>query len=112
MQRSTPWRVLTEPCVAISCGVPLRRNPPSPVFSDLSDWVLKETDAPSRHDADAAQAVAAHLRQGDVDVVGPGQVARGAHERVVVQHVQDAGHRNQDERRGEAVRAEEREQRE
>ena len=29
-QRSTPMRVFTEPWVATSCGVPLRRNPPSP----------------------------------------------------------------------------------
>ena len=29
-QRSTPMRVFTEPCVAISCGVPWRRKPPSP----------------------------------------------------------------------------------
>jgi hypothetical protein len=44
----------------------------------------------------AAQAVAAHLRQGDVDVVRAGQVAGGADERVVVQHVEDAGDRQQD----------------
>ena len=32
----------------------------------------------------------------DVDVVGAGQVAGGPHERVVVEHVEDAGHRHQD----------------
>src|SRR5690606_20448009 len=43
-----------------------------------------------------AQAVLAHLGQGDVDVAGPGQVARGADERVVVQDVEDARDRQQD----------------
>src|SRR4051812_16206375 len=43
-----------------------------------------------------AQAVAADLGQRDVDVVRPGQVARGADERVVVQHVEDAGDRQED----------------
>ena len=31
-QRSTPMRVFTEPWVATSCGVPRRRNPPSPAY--------------------------------------------------------------------------------
>src|SRR3712207_8924572 len=44
----------------------------------------------------AAQAVAAHLRQRDVDVVRAGQVTGGADEGVVVQHVEDAGDRQQD----------------
>src|SRR4051812_3128922 len=44
----------------------------------------------------AAQAVAAHLREGDVDVVRAGQVARRADEGVVVQHVQDAGDGQED----------------
>ena len=30
--RSAPIRVLTDPCVATSYGVPLRRNPPSPAY--------------------------------------------------------------------------------
>ena len=32
MPRSTPIRVFTEPCVATSCGVPLRSTPPSPTY--------------------------------------------------------------------------------
>src|SRR4051812_30672000 len=44
----------------------------------------------------AAQAVAAHLRERDVDVVRTGQVARRADEGVVVQHVQDAGDGQED----------------
>ena len=44
----------------------------------------------------AAQAVLADHRQRDVDVVGAGQVAAGADERVVVEHVEDAGGRHQD----------------
>ena len=35
------------------------------------------------------------LRHGDVHVVGAGQVARGAHERVVVEDVDDAAHGHQ-----------------
>src|SRR6185436_9168975 len=35
------------------------------------------------------------LRHRHVDVVGAGQVAGGADERVVVEHVQDAGHRDE-----------------
>ena len=41
----------------------------------------------------AAQAELAHHRQRDVDVVGAGQVAAGADERVVVEDVEDAGGR-------------------
>ena len=44
----------------------------------------------------AAQAVLANHVHRDVDVVGAGQVARGADERVVVQHVEDAGDRLDD----------------
>src|SRR5699024_4911409 len=44
----------------------------------------------------AAQAVLLHLAQGDVDVIGAGQVAAGAHESVVVQHIEDSRHRQQD----------------
>ena len=44
----------------------------------------------------ATQAVLADQRQRDVDVVRAGQVAGGAHERVVVQHVQDAADGQQD----------------
>ena len=44
----------------------------------------------------AAQAVLADHRQRHVDVVGAGQVAGGAHERVVVEHVEDAGDRHED----------------
>src|SRR5690606_11438029 len=43
-----------------------------------------------------AQAVLAHLRHGDIDVVRSGKVAAGAHEGVVVQHIDDAGYRDQD----------------
>ena len=43
-----------------------------------------------------AQAVLADLGQRDVHVVGAGQVAGGADERVVVEDVQDAGDRDQD----------------
>src|SRR6185312_7935716 len=43
-----------------------------------------------------AQVVLLDLVQRDVDVVGPGQVTGGAHERVVLQHVQDAGDGQQD----------------
>ncbi len=48
-------------------------------------------------DVALTQAVLAHLGQGDVDVVRPGQVAGGAHEGVALalQHVQDAGDRDQ-----------------
>src|SRR5262249_23327393 len=42
-----------------------------------------------------AQAVLAHLRERDVHVVGSRQVAGGADERVVVEHVEDAGDRDQ-----------------
>ena len=42
-----------------------------------------------------AHAVPTHLRERDVDVVGAGQVARGAHERVVVEDVEDAGNRHE-----------------
>src|SRR5699024_357902 len=42
-----------------------------------------------------AQTVLLHLAQGDVHVVGPGQVAAGAHEGVVLQDVQHAGHREE-----------------
>ena len=44
----------------------------------------------------AAQTVLADHRQRDVDVVGAGQVAAGADERVVVQHVEDARGRGED----------------
>ena len=44
----------------------------------------------------AAQAVLADHRERQVDVVDAGQVAAGAHERVVVEHVEDAGGRHQD----------------
>src|SRR5699024_4419309 len=44
----------------------------------------------------AAQAVLLHLAQGDVDVIGAGQVAAGTHESVVVQHIEDSRHRQQD----------------
>ena len=44
----------------------------------------------------AAQAVLADHRQRDVDVVGAGQVAAGADERVVVEHVEDARGRDED----------------
>ena len=43
----------------------------------------------------AAQAVLAHHRQRQVDVVGAGQVAAGADERVVVEDVEDAGRGHQ-----------------
>src|SRR6266700_2354680 len=42
-----------------------------------------------------AQPVLAHLGQRHVHVVGPGQVAGGADERVVVEHVDDARDRDQ-----------------
>src|SRR5215831_1910139 len=42
-----------------------------------------------------AQAVLAHLRERDVHVVGSRQVAGGADERVVVEHVEDPGDRDQ-----------------
>src|SRR5699024_2209638 len=42
-----------------------------------------------------AQTVLLHLAQGDVHVVGPGQVAAGAHEGVVLQDVQHAGQREE-----------------
>src|SRR6516165_1722023 len=45
-------------------------------------------------DVALAQAVPAHLGQRHVDVVGPGQVAGGADERVVVKHVEDARDRD------------------
>src|SRR5699024_3424798 len=41
----------------------------------------------------AAQRVLLHLAEGDVHVVGPGQVAAGAHERLVRQAVPDSGPR-------------------
>src|SRR5690606_37402491 len=44
----------------------------------------------------AAQTVLADHRQGEVDVVGTGQVATRTHESVVVEHVEDAGGRHQD----------------
>src|SRR5262249_43908409 len=47
-------------------------------------------------DVPLAQAVLAHLRERDVHVVGPRQVAGGADERVVVEHVEDAGDRDED----------------
>src|SRR5690606_8197167 len=43
-----------------------------------------------------AQTVAADLGEGDVHVVRAGQVAAGAHERVVVEDVEDAGDRDED----------------
>src|SRR5690606_17439105 len=43
----------------------------------------------------AAQTVLADLRHGDVHVVGPGEVATGPDERVVVEHVEDAGDRHE-----------------
>ena len=43
-----------------------------------------------------AQAVLAHLDERDVHVVGAGQVAGGADERVVVEDVEDAGDRHED----------------
>src|SRR5690348_2390191 len=46
-------------------------------------------------DVALAQAVTAHLGQRHVDVVGPGQVAGGADERVVVEHVEDARDRDE-----------------
>src|SRR5262249_26610740 len=46
-------------------------------------------------DVALAQPVLAHLGQRDVHVVGAGEVARGAHERVVLQHVEDARDRDQ-----------------
>src|SRR5580692_10984290 len=48
-------------------------------------------------DVALAQAVLAHLGQGDVDVVRPGQVAGGPDERVALalEHVQDAGDRDE-----------------
>ena len=46
-------------------------------------------------DVALAQAVPAHLGQGHVHVVGPGQVAGGADERVVVEHVEDARDRDE-----------------
>src|SRR5690606_20951761 len=42
-----------------------------------------------------AQTVLADLRHGDVHVVGPGEVAAGPDERVVVEDVEDAGDRHQ-----------------
>ena len=48
------------------------------------------------HGVTATQVVLAHHRQREVDVLGTGQVARGAHERAVVEHVEDAGGRHQD----------------
>src|SRR5215471_11495107 len=42
-----------------------------------------------------AQAVLAHLRERDVHVVGSRQVAGGADERIVVEHVEDPGDRDQ-----------------
>src|SRR5215475_3501489 len=47
-------------------------------------------------DVSLAQAVLAHLRQRDVHVVGPRQVTGGADERVVVEHIEDAGDRDED----------------
>ena len=47
-------------------------------------------------DVALAQPVPADLGQRDVHVVGAGQVAGGADEPVVVQHVQDAGDRDED----------------
>ncbi len=47
-------------------------------------------------DVALAQAVLAHLGERDVDVVGPGQVAGRADERVVVEHVEDARDRDED----------------
>ena len=44
----------------------------------------------------AAQAVLAHHRQRDVDVLGAGQVAAGADEGVVVEYVEDARGRRED----------------
>ena len=43
----------------------------------------------------AAQAELPHHRQGEVHVVRPGQVARGADEGVVVEHVEDARRRDE-----------------
>src|SRR6185437_9911206 len=43
-----------------------------------------------------AQPVAAHLGEGHVDVVRAGQVAGRAHERIVVEDVEDAGDRHED----------------
>ena len=42
------------------------------------------------------KSVAADHRQGHVDVVGPGQITGGPHERVVVEDVQDPCHRDED----------------
>ncbi len=47
-------------------------------------------------DVPLAQAVLADLRQRNVHVVGPRQVAGGADERVVVEHVEDASDRDED----------------
>ncbi len=44
----------------------------------------------------AAQAVLAHHRQRDVHVLRTREVPAGPHERVVVEHVEDAGRRHQD----------------
>src|SRR5690606_27067642 len=43
----------------------------------------------------ATQPVLAHLRHGDVDILGPGEVAVGADEGVVVEYVHDPGHRHE-----------------
>src|SRR5690606_14362525 len=47
------------------------------------------------HRVAAAQAVLLDLRHRDVDIVGTGEEAAGAHEGVVVEHVDDAGHRQE-----------------
>src|SRR4029079_13590806 len=48
------------------------------------------------HGVTAAEVVLADHRQRQVDVLRAGEVARGAHERAVVEHVEDAGGRHQD----------------
>src|SRR6478735_2403667 len=50
----------------------------------------------THHGVALAQVVLLDLGQGDVDVVGAGQVAGGADERVVLENVEDAGNRQQD----------------
>ncbi len=47
------------------------------------------------HRVALAQRVALHEAERDVDVVRPWQVAGGTHEGVVVEHVEDAGHRDE-----------------
>ena len=62
-QRSTPKRVLTEPCVTTSAAVPFRKNPPSPAYapSVFSRTTAKSIGTP-------APTLAVRLERAQVDV--------------------------------------------